>query len=105
MEIPSIAVGRHCLQLCGTLLTDLNPHASATVQASYNLVRCIGAAVGIAVQQPLADSAGVGWCFGVFAIVMLLAMPLALVVERCGLEWRTTKGAAPNPPAPVKTPV
>ncbi|KAL2024347.1 hypothetical protein VTK56DRAFT_8829 [Thermocarpiscus australiensis] len=77
--------------LCGTLLTDLNPHASATVQASYNLVRCLGAGAGIAAQQPLADAAGPGWCFGVFALMMLLAVPLVLVLKRYGLEWRKEK--------------
>ena len=74
--------------ICGTLLTDLNPHASATVQASYNLVRCIGAGAAIAAQQPLADAAGSGWCFGVFSIIMLCALPLAVVVKICGLGWR-----------------
>ncbi len=75
-------------QLCGTLLTDLNPHASATVQASYNLVRCLMAGAGIGIQQPLADAAGVGWCFGVFAIIMLLALPLAMLTTNRGLKWR-----------------
>ncbi|KAK4186218.1 major facilitator superfamily domain-containing protein [Podospora australis] len=74
--------------LCGTLLTDLNPHASATVQASYNLVRCIAAGIGIAVQQPLADTAGSGWCFGIFSIIMLLAAPLAVVTRTRGMSWR-----------------
>ncbi|OIW26367.1 MFS general substrate transporter [Coniochaeta ligniaria NRRL 30616] len=80
--------GLTTIKLCGTLLTDLNPHASATVQASYNLVRCLGAGVGIAVQQPLTDAAGLGWCFGVFSVVMLLATPLAMALRRCGLGWR-----------------
>lgn len=78
-------------QLCGTLLTDLNPNASATVQASYNLVRCLGAGAAIAAQQPLADAAGSGWCFGVFAIIMLMALPLSMLIEKRGLEWRRTK--------------
>lgn len=76
-------------KLCGTLLTDLNPHASATVQASYNLVRCLGAGAGIAAQQPLTDAVGLGWCFGVFAAVMLLlGVPLAAALRRYGLHWR-----------------
>jgi len=78
-------------QLCGTLLTDLNPDASATVQASHNLVRCIMAGIGIAIQQPLANVAGSGWCFGVFGIVMLLALPLSILIKRCGLRWRKEK--------------
>lgn len=69
-------------------MTDLNPHASATVQASYNLVRCLMAGAGIGIQQPLADAAGAGWCFGVFAIIMLLALPLSILTTNHGLEWR-----------------
>jgi hypothetical protein len=85
-------------QLCGTLLTDLNPHASATVQASYNLVRCIMAGIGIAVQQPLSNAAGSGWCFGVFAIVMLLALPPSIWIKRCGLCWRKAKADTEKTP-------
>ncbi|KAK3497326.1 uncharacterized protein B0T23DRAFT_81081 [Neurospora hispaniola] len=84
-------VGLNERALCGTRLTDLNPHASATVQASYNLVRCLGAGAAIAAQQPLADAAGSGWCFGVFAIIMLMASPLAVLIEKRGLEWRRAK--------------
>ena len=80
-------------QLCGTLLTDLNPNASATVQASYNLIRCIGAGAVIAAQQPLADAAGLGWCFGIFAIIMLASAPLVWLLERHGMEWRRQSAA------------
>ncbi|KAK3955714.1 MFS general substrate transporter [Pseudoneurospora amorphoporcata] len=79
--------------LCGTLLTDLNPNASATVQASYNLVRCLGAGAAIAAQQPLADAAGSRWCFGVFAIIMLVALPLSMLIEKRGLEWRRARAS------------
>jgi hypothetical protein len=89
------------------LLTDLNPHASATVQASYNLVRCLLAGAGIAVQEPLANAAGAGWCFGVFAILMVLALPLAVLINKRGLEWRREKAvvdrlaATPEKASPV----
>lgn len=82
------------VQLCGTLLTDLNPHASATVQASYNIIRCIGAGAAIASQQPLADAAGLGWCFGIFAIIMLSAGPLVMLLKRRGMEWRRESSEA-----------
>ncbi|KAK8851114.1 MFS general substrate transporter [Apiospora arundinis] len=74
--------------MCGTLLTDLNPAASATVQASYNLVRCIGAGVGIAIQQPLDDAVGPGWCFGIYAVVLLLEIPVSYVLLKHGQGWR-----------------
>ncbi|KAJ5622906.1 hypothetical protein N7490_011511 [Penicillium lividum] len=75
-------------QLCGTLLTDLNPNASATVQASYNLVRCLGTAAAIASQQPLANAIGLGWCFSFFAFIMLSAAPLAMILTKWGPDWR-----------------
>lgn len=81
------------LKICGTLLTDLNPGTSATVQASYNIVRCIGAGAAIAAQQPLADAAGTGWCFGIFAIIMLAATPPVFVLKRSGMQWRQNAGA------------
>ncbi|KAI0131936.1 major facilitator superfamily domain-containing protein [Xylariales sp. AK1849] len=79
--------------MCGTLLTDLNPHSSATVQASYNLIRCLGAGAGIASQQPLADATGSGWCFGIYAILMILGIPLAFVLQKRGLEWRKQRAS------------
>lgn len=45
---------------CGTLVTDLNPQRSSTVQASHNLVRCLMNAVGVAALQPMIDALGVG---------------------------------------------
>ncbi|KEY66280.1 hypothetical protein S7711_02745 [Stachybotrys chartarum IBT 7711] len=74
--------------ICGTLLTDMNPNASATVQASYNILRCVGAGVSIAAQQPLADAVGLGWCFGVFGIIMMMAAPLGWILKRYGMAWR-----------------
>lgn len=79
-------------------LTDLNPHASATAKASYNLVRCIMAGIGIAFQQPLANAAGTGWCFGVFAIMMLLALPLSVLAKTRGLSWRKERISAERTP-------
>ncbi|KAK8131935.1 citrate exporter protein [Apiospora kogelbergensis] len=75
-------------QMCGTLLTDFNPTVSATVQASYNLVRCLCAAVGIAIQQPLDDAVGSGWCFDIYGIVFLLELPLGYVLLKNGQGWR-----------------
>ncbi|KAK1675226.1 major facilitator superfamily domain-containing protein [Colletotrichum godetiae] len=76
--------------ICGTLLTDLNPEASATVQASYNFIRCIGAGAAIAAQQPLTNTTGLGWSFGMFSLIMLFAAPFAMLLEKRGLEWRAS---------------
>ncbi|KAK8009091.1 hypothetical protein PG991_011642 [Apiospora marii] len=76
--------------MCGTLLTDLNPTVSATVQASYNLVRCIGAGVGIAIQQPLEDAVGPGWCFGIYAVILLLEVPIGYMLLKHGKQTLTS---------------
>ena len=74
--------------VCGTLLTDLNPGRSATVQASYNLVRCALSAAGVGALQAVIDGVGVGWCFTIYAIIGAFSVPLFLVLRRYGEEWR-----------------
>ena len=76
---------------CGTLITDLNPDRSSTVQASYNLVRCLMNAAGIAALQPIIDSVGVGWCFTIFAAIGALCVPFLLLLRLRGLAWRLGK--------------
>ncbi|KXH43049.1 hypothetical protein CSIM01_01803 [Colletotrichum simmondsii] len=88
MQFISGATTSSIFTICGTLLTDLNPKASATVQASYNLVRCIGAGAAIAAQQPLTNATGLGWSFGIFSLIMLFAAPLAMLLRKKGLRWR-----------------
>ena len=73
---------------CGTLITDLNPNRSSTVQASYNLVRCLMNAAGIAALQPIIDGVGVGWCFTIFAATGALCVPALLLLRTRGLAWR-----------------
>ncbi|KAI9848523.1 MAG: hypothetical protein M1837_007192 [Sclerophora amabilis] len=83
--------------VCGTLLTDLNPGRSATVQASYNLVRCALSAAGIAALQATIDGVGVGWCFTIYAVIGALAVPLLLVPRQYGWKWRQDKRDEDNP--------
>ena len=75
--------------VCGTLLTDLNPKQSATVQAGYNLIRCALSAGGIAGLQALIDAIGVGWCFTVYAIIGALCIPVFVLLRSHGMQWRT----------------
>lgn len=75
--------------VCGTLLTDLNPNQSATVQAGYNLIRCVLSAGGIAGLQALIDAIGVGWCFTLYAILGALCIPIFAVLRSHGMQWRT----------------
>lgn len=75
--------------VCGTLLTDLNPKQSATVQAGYNLIRCALSAGGIAGLQALIDAIGVGWCFTFYAIIGALCIPIFVLLRSHGMQWRT----------------
>ena len=81
---------------CGTLITDLNANKSSTVQASYNLVRCLLNAVGIAAVQPMIDAVGDGWCFTIFAGIGVLCAPLLYLLRRNGLHWRQRKAHTEN---------
>ena len=75
--------------VCGTLLTDLNPRQSATVQAGYNLIRCALSAGGIAGLQALIDAIGVGWCFTVYSVIGALCIPIFVLLRSHGMQWRT----------------
>jgi len=55
------------------------------------------AGAGIGIQQPLDDATGEGWCFGVFAFMMLLALPLSVLTSNRGLEWRKQKQEKERP--------
>ena len=74
--------------ICGGLLTDLNPDRSATVQASYNLVRCALGGAGVAVLQLISDTVGIGWCFTIYAAFGILCLPLLLILRQHGHCWR-----------------
>ena len=74
--------------ISSTLLTDLNSQKSATMQASYNLVRCALSAAGISALQAAINGVGVGWCFMIYATIGLLCTPLCLILRQQGWEWR-----------------
>lgn len=83
--------------VCGTLLTDLNCDQSATIQASYSLVRCALSAAGIAALQAMLDAVGVGWCFSIFAVVGAACAPVFILLRYRGLEWRRAKMISRTP--------
>lgn len=75
--------------VCGTLLTDLNPNQSATIQAGYNMIRCALSAGGIAGLEALIGTIGVGWCFTLYASIGALCVPIFVVLRSHGMQWRT----------------
>ncbi|KAK1546801.1 hypothetical protein CPAR01_00768 [Colletotrichum paranaense] len=74
--------------MTGTLLTDLNCERSATAQGASSIVRCLGAGAAIAALQPLADAAGLGWCFAIYALFLATELPLAWIIRKKGPGWR-----------------
>lgn len=67
---------------------DQHPKFPATAQAASNIVRCAFAAIGAAVEQPLIDTIGVGWCFVILAALCVACLPLLSIEKRNGLAWR-----------------
>lgn len=78
-------------KMTGTLLTDLNMQRSATASAAMSIVRCLGAGAAVAAVQPLADSIGLGWCFAIYAILLLIELPLAWLIQKNGMKWRSER--------------
>ncbi|KAI4141049.1 MAG: hypothetical protein L6R39_005527 [Caloplaca ligustica] len=78
-----------CLfNMCGTLLTDLNPQNPALAQAASNIIRCTLSATGLAVLQLMIEQVGPGWTFTIFAGLCLLTAPMILAVVKWGFGWR-----------------
>lgn len=83
-------------QMTSTLLTDINMNRSATAHAASSIVRCLFAAGAIAAMEPLADSIGLGWCFGIYAIIVMIEIPFIWFLYRQGdrrnEEYRAAQG-------------
>lgn len=79
-----------CLfNMCGTLLTDLNPRNPALAQASSNIVRCALSASGLAAVEAMISHVGPGWTFTIFSGLCLLTVPMILAEMRWGFGWRS----------------
>ncbi|KAK2468977.1 hypothetical protein H9L39_19414 [Fusarium oxysporum f. sp. albedinis] len=76
-------------QMTATLITDYNTHRSATAQAASNLIRCVGAGADTASFEPLIRAIGSGWAFAIYAILVLLQVPLIWELKRNGMAWRS----------------
>jgi len=88
MQFVTGATSVALFSVCGSLLTDLNTGRSATVQASYNLVRCALGAAGLGALQAAIDGVGVGWSFTIYAHVDALGVALFLLLKHKGEQWR-----------------
>ncbi|KAI1733790.1 MFS general substrate transporter [Xylaria scruposa] len=70
--------------MTSTLLTDINADCSATAQGASSIIRCLLAAAATAAVEPLAEAVGLGWCFVVYALIVLINLPLAWALHRFG---------------------
>ncbi|KAF1969194.1 hypothetical protein BU23DRAFT_477752, partial [Bimuria novae-zelandiae CBS 107.79] len=73
------------------LLTDLNPGRISTVQASYNLIRCVLSASGIAALDAMIRGIGIGWCFTIYGFSGAICLPLLYLLKKKGEGWRTRR--------------
>ena len=74
--------------MLSTLVVDLYPHSPATATAALNLVRCLIAAVGVAVIQHIINAMGLGWAYTFLALLSLAVYPSLLIVIKWGPKWR-----------------
>jgi hypothetical protein len=71
-----------------TLINDLWPTNGTSGTAISNFVRCLFAAVGVAVVQHFIKSVDVGPVFLALALVVLVIVPLPIVQWYWGGDWR-----------------
>lgn len=66
---------------------------AATVRGASNFVRCLLAGAFIAALEPIAQAMGLGWCYGIFAILQMFTIPSIWLLKAHGLRWREEKAA------------
>jgi hypothetical protein len=70
------------------LQVDSFPEAAATVTAASNISRCLVAAAGTAVIQPMIERMGIGWCFTCVGLIMASMAPGTYISMKWGPVWR-----------------
>lgn len=70
------------------LLVDLYPESPSTASAANNLTRCLMAAGGSAVIEPMIHAMGVGWAYTFVGLLSAVLSPMLYVVTRYGPRWR-----------------
>ncbi|KAH8701346.1 putative major facilitator superfamily transporter [Phaeosphaeriaceae sp. PMI808] len=80
-----------CFNYNNTLLIDINHGAPATAQASFNLIRCIMAALATGVIEYMIAGIGFGWSFTIFGVSAAMSAFLYFIEMRRGMKWRVRK--------------
>ncbi|KAI4912637.1 hypothetical protein J4E90_006043 [Alternaria incomplexa] len=73
---------------CGTLLVDVNPIRPATASAAANLFRCLLAGAALAALDVMISKLGAGWTFTLLTGLTLLSVPMVVLLQRSGRNWR-----------------
>lgn len=77
-----------CYNSMNLLLVDLYPNSPSTASAANNLTRCLMAAGGSAVIEPMIRAMGIGWAYTFVGLVSVTMSPMLYVVTRYGPGWR-----------------
>jgi predicted MFS family arabinose efflux permease len=77
-----------CYNSMNLLLVDLYPNAPSTASAANNLTRCLMAAGGSAVIEPMIRAMGAGWAYTLIGSLLIVLSPALFVVTRYGPLWR-----------------
>ncbi|KAK9418706.1 putative Major facilitator superfamily domain-containing protein [Seiridium unicorne] len=76
-----------------TLLVDIHQDCPSTAQAACNFVRCELAAGYLAALDALIRSLGSGWCFVLLAVIEFMLVPMLLLLQWRGMQWRQARAA------------
>lgn len=94
--LPAVLVMLFIMGLCTSasvqpltaLIIDINPKSPAAAGAAFNLVRCLLAAGGAAIVNPLLNSIGRGWTGTLVALSWILLSVCWWTVIILGPKWR-----------------
>ncbi|KAL7931206.1 major facilitator superfamily domain-containing protein [Trichoderma chlorosporum] len=77
-----------CYNSMNLLLVDLYPNSPSTASAANNLTRCLMAAGGSAVIEPMIRAMGTGWAYTLIGSLLIALSPTLFIVIRYGPKWR-----------------
>ncbi|RFU79725.1 major facilitator superfamily domain, general substrate transporter [Trichoderma arundinaceum] len=77
-----------CYNSMNLLLVDLYPNSPSTASAANNLTRCLMAAGGSAVIEPMIRAMGTGWAYTFIGLLIIAMSPTLCIVTRYGPIWR-----------------
>ncbi|KAK5948876.1 hypothetical protein OHC33_010127 [Knufia fluminis] len=77
--------------VCNTLIVDVFPEDSASASASVSITRCLMAAGGVTVVEPILNAVGPGWTFTIVAVLCYATVPVLVVERQRGWRWRVER--------------